>query len=228
MSSLHSKAEETLEWAAATYPGQVVLAGSFGGPSGMVLLDMVARLQLPIPTYYLDTGLLFPQTYELIEKVRERYGIDPIAVEPELDLEAQAAQFGEALWARDPNKCCALRKVAPQRKFLSNYRAWITGLRRDQSPTRASIQIVEWDELSGGLFKISPLAEWTEEDVWAAIRMYDIPYNALHEEGYPSLGCIPCTRAVAPGDDMRAGRWAGFTKTECGLHARPTAEKNAT
>ena len=185
----------------------------------MVLVDLVARAGLDVPVYYLETDLLFAETHELIARVHERYGIEALPVRTELSLEAQAAAYGNELWARDPDRCCALRKVEPQRRFLASYGAWITGLRRDQADTRKDVPFVQWDDRSGGLVKIAPLADWTERDVWAYLVRHDVPYNVLHDRGYPSIGCVPCTRSVKPGEDLRAGRWAGTEKVECGLHA---------
>ncbi|HMB89222.1 MAG TPA: phosphoadenylyl-sulfate reductase, partial [Rhodothermales bacterium] len=122
----------------------------------------------------------------------------------------------------DPDHCCALRKTLPLRRFLADKRAWITGLRRDQSPARAATGFAEWDA-TNGLVKLNPLAAWTEDLVWQYIHFHDLPYNRLHDKGYPSLGCMPCTRAVRPGEDPRAGRWPGFAKTECGIHLQPKA-----
>jgi len=139
------------------------------------------------------------------------------AVCPALTVEGQAQLNGDALWSRDPDSCCAIRKVEPQRQFLSGYDAWITGIRRDQTSARASQAAISWDE-QFQLAKITPLVEWDETMVWTYIRAHGVPYNALHERNYPSLGCVHCTRTVAPGEDARAGRWPGFTKTECGLH----------
>jgi phosphoadenosine phosphosulfate reductase len=217
-SSLETRATHILNWACAAYPNDIVMACSFGGTSGMVLIDLLAKSGRSVPVYYLDTGLLFEQTHALIERVRERYGIEPIAVRPELSLERQAEEHGEALWLRDPDACCALRKVAPNRAFLSGYRAWITGIRRDQSATRAETLLVEDDRAIEGLTKISPLADWTEADVRAYIAKNDVPYNELLDRGYPSIGCKPCTRFPEPSADPRSGRWAGFDKTECGIH----------
>jgi len=205
-----------------------VLASSFGGPSAMVLIDLLAESKRNVPVYYLDTDLLFPETYALIERVRERYGIEPVAVRTELTLDAQARLHGEALWARDPDQCCALRKVAPQRAFLARYGAWITGLRRDQSDARKELPFIEWDASSGGLAKINPLADWSEQDVWDYVVAHDVPYNALHDRAFPSVGCLPCTRHVLPGEDPRAGRWPGFDKTECGIHpVSPAVERSS-
>jgi phosphoadenosine phosphosulfate reductase len=210
---------DILNQAISAHRGRVALACSFGGPSGMVLLDLVMRIDRSVPVYYLDTGLLFDETYALVEAVSKRYGVRPIAVLPALTLEEQRSLYGDELWSRDPDRCCRLRKVEPQRQFLENYDAWITGARRDQTRERADLEVLSKDELTGCV-KISPLAHWTEPDVWAYVREHDVPVNALHRLDYPSIGCTPCTRAVRPGEDARAGRWSGSEKTECGLHAR--------
>ncbi|GAC1518409.1 MAG: phosphoadenylyl-sulfate reductase [Vulcanimicrobiaceae bacterium] len=208
-----------LDEALARYGGAIALACSFGGPSGMVLLDMVARRDPRVPVYYLDTGLLFDETYALVGRICERYGIEPIAVRPELSVAEQNARYGDALWARDPDACCALRKVEPQHAFLAPYRAWITGIRRDGGATREAIPTVAPDPDSATRVKIAPLADWTSKDIWSYISSNDVPYNPLNDVGYPSVGCTHCTRAIVPGEDVRAGRWSGFAKTECGLHA---------
>lgn len=211
-------ARAILEWALATYRERIVLAVSFGGPSGIVALDLALRIDPTLSVYYLDTGLLFSETLDLVARVRERYGIDPIAVRPRLTVEEQEERYGPGLWRRDPDACCGVRKVAPQLDFLSGYDAWITGIRRDQTPQRRHAPVVAWDARFG-VVKVNPLAAWDEARVWAYVREHDLPYNALHDRGYPSLGCFPCTRAVAPGAQPRSGRWAGSAKTECGLHA---------
>jgi phosphoadenosine phosphosulfate reductase len=211
------RARYTLEWALGAYPGRIVLACSFGGPTGMVLLDLAMSVDSTVPVYYLDTGLLFPQTYALIDEAQKRYGFQAIAVTPETSVAEQNAVQGRALWETDPDRCCGLRKVRPQRAFLARYDAWIAGIRKDQAPTRRDTRVVDYDETTG-ILKISPLAEWTEDEVWAYLREHDVPYNALHDEGFPSIGCAPCTRRPAPGGGARSGRWAGFVKTECGLH----------
>jgi phosphoadenosine phosphosulfate reductase len=182
-----------------------------------VLLDIALRIEPKLPVYYLDTGLLFPETYAFIGEIEARYGISVRAVQPELSLVEQARGHGEALWERDPDACCAIRKVAPQRAFLKNYSAWITGLHRAAIRTREDVPRVTWDAGSN-VVKVSPLASWTDEDVAAYADEHGIPHNPLIDAGYASIGCVPCTRRVAPGEDARAGRWAGFTKTECGLH----------
>jgi phosphoadenosine phosphosulfate reductase len=184
----------------------------------MALLDLALRVDREIPVYYLDTGLLFEATHALVERAARRYGIAPIAVHPELSLERQAERFGEALWARDPDRCCALRKVAPHRAFLAGFDAWFTGIRRAQSRTRADIDAVSDD--GARLVKVSPLFDWSDADVWSYVNAHDVPVNALHADGYPSIGCAPCTGRPAHGADARSGRWGGFAKTECGLHGR--------
>jgi phosphoadenosine phosphosulfate reductase len=214
--TLRERASEIIRDALARHPGRIALACSFGGPTGMAILDLALAIDAKLPVYYLDTELLFPETYELIERVRRRYGIEPVAVRSAFTVEEQAKLFGDALWARDPDACCDLRKVQPQRAFLANYDAWITGLRRDQTSTRASVEIVGRDE--DGRAKIAPLAEWSERDVWRYVLDRKVPYNPLNDRGYPSVGCTHCTRAIVPGEDARAGRWSGFEKVECGLH----------
>jgi phosphoadenosine phosphosulfate reductase len=208
--------EDVLRWAAERFGRGAALACSFGAED-CVLVDMAARVAPDVDVFYLDTRLLFPETYATRDRLIERYGIRPLPVTPRLTLEEQAAEFGPALWSRDPDLCCHLRKVEPLSGFLAGRAAWITGIRREQSPTRANAPLVEWDERFG-LVKCNPLALWRWSDVWDYIRAHQVPYNPLHDRGYPSIGCRPCTRPVRPGEDPRAGRWPGFAKTECGLH----------
>jgi phosphoadenosine phosphosulfate reductase len=212
--------EDILGWAGREYSPDLSLACSFGGPSGMVLLDMVARLKLDLEVFYLDTELLFPETYALLDKAERRYGIKPVAYRSRLTLADQAAEYGDELWRRDPDRCCYLRKVAPNEQALKGKRAWISGIRRDQTDNRGDVQPFQWDE-TFGLVKVCPLANWTEHQVWAYVREHDVPVNELHSRGYPSIGCMPCTRPVMPGEPLRAGRWPGMAKTECGLHLAP-------
>jgi phosphoadenosine phosphosulfate reductase len=210
-------AEAALLWAKEQFEPDISLACSFGGPTGMVLVDMASKVGLHAEVFYLDTGVLFPETYALRDEVSRRYGISPVAYRSRLSLDEQAERYGDALWLRDPDRCCYLRKVEPNERALAGKKAWISGIRRDQASTRRSVSVVEWDE-SFDLVKLNPLATWTEDDVWSYIRRHDVPYNSLHDDGYPSIGCMPCTRRVQPGEDKRAGRWAGFDKTECGIH----------
>jgi phosphoadenosine phosphosulfate reductase len=218
----HKSAEEIIGWAAETYGDKLVLACSFGGSTGMVLLDMLIKVAPSTPVYYLDTDFLFPETYALVEQVRKRYGIEPRAVRPAVSVGLQAEREGDRLWERDADRCCAIRKVAPQREFLRDYSAWMTGIRRDQASTRAATPHISWDR-QFGLAKIAPLANWTEKQVWQYIVSNDVPYNRLHDNGYPSIGCTNCTRPVAAGEDLRAGRWQGAAKIECGLHLAPVS-----
>lgn len=208
---------QILAWAIECYGSGLILACSFGGVSGMALLDMTMQLDRSVPVFYLDTNFLFPETYWLRDEVAQRYGIEPMAFRPKITPEEQTSQYGEALWQRDPDRCCAIRKVEPNRRALEGRRAWVAGLRRDQSSTRSAVQPVAWDN-KFALYKISPLWNWTEEQVWQYIADNNVPYNPLHLANYPSIGCTHCTRPVQPGEDSRAGRWSGFIKTECGLH----------
>ncbi|MBO8164425.1 MAG: phosphoadenylyl-sulfate reductase [Brevibacillus sp.] len=208
--------EEILMWAVERFGKQIVLASSFGAED-VVLIDMLDKVAPETPVFYLDTNKHFPETYETRDRLVERYGKQFIQVLPKLTLEEQAERYGDELWASDPNLCCQIRKVEPLTEILSRYQAWITGIRRDQAPTRANAQKIEWDE-KFQLVKFNPLASWTSDDVWSYIRAHNVPYNPLHDQNYPSIGCDVCTRPVKPGEDPRAGRWAGFAKTECGLH----------
>jgi phosphoadenosine phosphosulfate reductase len=209
-------AEALLDWATSSFGATIALTCSFSGPSGMVLLDMVARLGRATPIIFLDTDLLFPETYALVNRVEERYGINVERQRPVLTLEEQARLEGPALYEQNPDRCCAIRKVTPLSESLRPYKAWISGIRRDQSSTRASTRLVEWSSRHN-LLKINPLASWSERDVWRYIHANEVPYNPLLDQGYPSIGCHPCTRP-ASGDDPRAGRWNGFAKVECGIH----------
>ena len=214
-------ADEILRWAAERYAPRLAFATAFG-PEGLVLLDVIARERLPIDVFTLDTGLFFPETYELWRRLEQRYGLVIRAVRPALGVDEQAQRHGAALWSRDPDLCCQLRKVEPLRQALRGQEAWISAIRRDQTRERAQARVVERDPLHG-LVKVSPLVAWSARDVWLYLREHDVPTNPLHERGYPSVGCWPCTGPVAAGEDPRAGRWRGREKTECGLHARPPA-----
>jgi phosphoadenosine phosphosulfate reductase len=215
--------QEILQWAVREYQPGLSLACSFGGPSGMVLLDMLMPIDRTVEVFYLDTDFLFPETYKLRDVAASKYNFQPKGYMSLLSVSEQALKHGEALWARDPDACCAIRKVEPNRRALEGKRAWISGIRRDQSKTRTDISIVEWDE-QFGLVKVNPLAAWTESQVWTYIMDNRVPYNELHDHNYPSIGCTNCTKPVMPGDDPRSGRWQGFDKVECGLHAPTGAE----
>ena len=211
---------DALRLASERFAPRLVMATAFG-LEGCVLIDIIGRNRLPVDIFTLDTGLFFEETYTLWSKLEERYGLRVRAVRPEISLSEQASRFGEALWERDPDRCCELRKVLPLRAALEGAEAWISALRRDQTPERANAPLVGLDE-KFGLVKINPLVEWTTRDVWEYVREHDVPFNPLHEQGYPSIGCMPCTSPVRPGEDPRAGRWRGSTKTECGMHDRPS------
>ncbi len=209
--------QQILAWGFRRFGADITLACSFGGTSGMVLLDMSVKLEPKVSVFYLDTDFLFPETYALKVECERRYGIKAIGFKSRWTPEQQAKEFGAALWARDPDMCCQLRKVESNWRALDGKKAWISGLRRDQASTRATTGVVEWD-YKFGLAKLNPLATWTEGDVRAYLKQHNVPYNPLNDNGFPSLGCTYCTRAVKQGEDPRAGRWAGTDKVECGIH----------
>lgn len=213
-------ARSVLEWAYRTYSEEEIVYSSSFGAEAIVLIDLIQQIKPEAHIVFLDTGLHFPQTYEVIDKVKARFSSLRIErKQPQLSLGEQAAQYGDALWQRDPNQCCNVRKVIPLQEAISTKLAWISGLRRDQSPSRASTQFVNRDERFQNI-KVCPLIHWTWDDVWAYIREKELPYNELHDRQYPSIGCFPCTKPVETNKDTREGRWAGLGKTECGLHGR--------
>ncbi|MCI3926366.1 phosphoadenylyl-sulfate reductase [Paenibacillus sp. TRM 82003] len=207
--------EELMKFAVDTFPN-IVLACSFGAED-VALVHMLQKVRPGTDIFYLDTDFHFKETYETRDKLAEKYNVNFVQVKPKLTPEEQAEKFGEELWKSNPNQCCNIRKVDPLTEILGKYDAWFTGIRRDQAPTRANAKKVEYD-VKFGLVKFNPLASWTSDDVWNYIRENDVPYNPLHDQNFPSIGCEQCTRPVAPGEDPRAGRWAGSDKTECGLH----------
>jgi phosphoadenylyl-sulfate reductase (thioredoxin) len=210
-------AEQILGWAAGRLP-RVAFSTGFGA-EGCVLIHLIASAQLPIDIFTLDTGLLFPETYALWTELEQKYGITIRAVRPEHTVEEQAVRFGPALWSRSPDECCRMRKLEPLARALEGADGWITAIRRDQTAERATAPVIERDRRYGVL-KINPLVRWTSKDVWRYLHAHDVPYNPLHDAGYPSIGCQPCTTAVAEGEDPRAGRWRGQAKRECGLHLK--------
>ena len=213
---------QLLRWAFGRWHPRIAIASAFGA-EGMALIDIASRLLPGFRVFTLDTGFFFRETYALIERVERRYGLSVERCEPVLTAESQARIYGEALWLRDPDRCCELRKVEPLREKLAGLDAWITAIRRDQSLARASARKIHWDE-KFGLVKINPLADWTHGEIWEYLRANRVPYNPLHDRGYPSIGCTHCTRAVLPGESPRAGRWPGFVKLECGLHTKAHTE----
>ncbi len=214
---------EIIAWAAHTYGRKLVMATGFG-PEGIVIMHIVSQVAPKTPIFYLDTDLFFPETYALRDQLQQRFGLDFLRIPASLSLDQQARQYGPELWARDPDQCCRLRKVAPLRAYLKDQKAWITGIRRDQTRTRLSARPIEWDK-TNGLVKINPLLNWSQEQVWTYLYLFDLPYNPLHTRGYPSIGCAPCTRPSAAGADSRSGRWVGFKKVECGIHMQAADEK---
>ncbi len=210
--------EEILAEAARRWP-RIAFATGFG-PEGCVIVDLIARHRLPVEIFTLDTGVLFPETYELWRRLERRYGIAIRAARPAFTLEEARTTF-DRLWETEPDRCCEHRKVLPLRAALEGLDAWVTAIRRDQTPERAGAQPVEPDPKFGPV-KVNPLVRWSSADVWAHVSRHDVPVNPLHAQGYPSIGCAPCTTPVAPGEDPRAGRWRGREKTECGLHGRFT------
>lgn len=210
--------EAVLRWAVDEFGPDLALATGFGA-EGCVLVAMLSKISRGTRIFYLDTDLLFPETYALRDQLEVRYGVRFERRATRLSLGDQAVEHGERLWERQPNLCCQLRKVEPLREMLSGLRAWATSIRRDQSPERAGVRVIERDD-KYGLIKINPLAAWSAIDVWSYIARYDVPYNPLHDRGYPSIGCVPCTTPVQIGETPRAGRWRGTDKTECGIHQK--------
>ncbi|MFQ6132945.1 MAG: phosphoadenylyl-sulfate reductase [Armatimonadota bacterium] len=218
-------AAEVIAWGVETFGDRIALACSLGAED-MVLADMLSRIAAGARVFTLDTGRLHKETQDLLERARERFDLRFEVYSPDA---AAVAALAEA-HGRDPfyksvelrKLCCEVRKMAPLRRALSGLDAWICGLRREQAVTRKDIQKIEKDAPPGGLCKLNPLADWTEDQVWDYIRGHDVPYNDLHDRGFPSIGCAPCTRAVQPGEDVRAGRWWWELpeQKECGLHVR--------
>ena len=209
-------AEEVLRWAYDEFRDRLCLTCSWQKQSS-ALVHLVSELGLGIDVIELDTHLFFKETYETREALVARYGLN--LIRPEIITVAeQHNQEGPNLWESDPDRCCHIRKVEPLINALEPYDAWVSGIRRDQSPSRASARKVERSERYG-VWKIQPLADWDEDRVWSYIVAHDIPYNPLHDAGYRSIGCIPCTRPIRPDEEERAGRWAGSDKLECGIHS---------
>jgi phosphoadenosine phosphosulfate reductase len=211
-----SGVEEILEWVVAQFGNGLAMTSNFGA-EGVVVIEKMSRISRETPIIYIQTGFQFAETDELKEKLRRRFAVNIVEARSELSVEEQNRIHGERLYERDPDLCCRIRKVEPLARALEPYDAWIAALRRDQSPTRANIGVVEWNARHE-LVKINPLATWTRSDVWNYIVSNDLPYNRLYDEGYMSIGCVPCTRRVAAGAHERSGRWEGRKKMECGIH----------
>jgi phosphoadenosine phosphosulfate reductase len=217
-----ARPEEVLKWALGVYGEGLTLSVSFGGAEGMVLLDMLARMTKAagaprIQVFTLDTGFLFEETVRFREEAMRRFDLPLRVMRPRLTVAEQVALYGEELYSCKPDICCQIRKVEPQKRALEGYDAWVTGVRRDQTPQRANTPVVQWEERFG-VAKISPLAAWDVAQVEEYVREHGVPLNPLLKKGYRSIGCEPCTRPVEPDEEYRAGRWPGTDKTECGLH----------
>lgn len=205
-----------IAWALETFGMGLSIGTSFGA-SGIVLMDLALRIQPDIDIFYIDTGYFFPETHALIDQLQGHYQRSFRRVRPQLTKAEHTAEYGPELYRHEPDLCCHLRKVAPLETALADSTAWASAIRRDQASTRRQAPTITWNERYN-VVKLAPLVAWAEEDIWAHIRQHRLPYNKLHDQNYPSIGCWPCTRAVQPGEDPRAGRWSGMTKVECGLH----------
>jgi phosphoadenosine phosphosulfate reductase len=205
-----------LQWAVETFGSKLTMATAFGA-EGCCLIHMLAEIGPDVRIFNLDTGYQFAETLELRERIRRRYGTDVELVRPELTVAEYEQEHGGPLYRHRPDQCCYDRKMVPLRKAVIGYEAWISAIRRDQTADRGAARVMEWDA-KFNLVKVNPLLKWTRKDVWNFVFKHDVPYNPLHDQGFPSIGCQPCTAAVEAGGDERSGRWAGTAKKECGLH----------
>ena len=217
-----ARPQEILRWAVETYGDKLTMATAFG-PEGCAILHMLSEIDPKVRVFNLDTGYQFAETLELRERIATRYGIEVEYVRSAVSMPDYEASHGGPIYGSDPDRCCRDRKILPLHKAVVGYDAWISAIRADQSTHRARADVVGWDA-KFGLAKINPLLKWTKRDVWAFVVANDVPYNPLHDQGYPSIGCWPCTKPVGQGDDERAGRWAGQAKTECGLHSLDSSQ----
>jgi len=209
-----ASAQDVLRWAVETFGDRFVIASSMGDG---LLASLAASVASGVDVLFLDTGYHFAETIGTRDAVAQVYDVNVRTMLPLLTVAAQDAEHGERLYERDPNACCSLRKVEPLARGLEPYTAWASGIRRDEAATRRDIGVVEWDA-KRDMVKVNPIARWTQADVDAYVEAHGVLVNPLAYDGFPSIGCAPCTRRVAPGEDPRAGRWAGSSKTECGLH----------
>jgi phosphoadenosine phosphosulfate reductase len=205
-----------LRWAVEQYHPRLTMATAFGA-EGCCLIHMLAEIEPGVRIFNLDTGYQFAETLELRERIKERYGIEVEYIRPNLTVAEYEAEHWGPLYVLQPDRCCHDRKIVPLRRAIAGYDAWISAIRKDQTSHRAQAGVVQWDG-KFGLVKVNPLLNWTKRDVWAFVAKHEVPYNPLHDQGYPSIGCWPCTQPVADGQDERTGRWAGTGKKECGLH----------
>ncbi len=221
-----SSPQDILRWAVDVYRRDLALSVSFGNPEGMVLLDMLSRITDEAQVFTLDTGFLFEETIRFREEAMKRYPLPLKVVTPGLTIDEQVARYGPKLYSCKPDLCCEIRKIEPQRRFLRDYGAWVTGIRREQTEQRASTPVLSWEERFG-VVKIAPLVNLSAEEVEEYVCERSIPRNPLLGRGYKSIGCAPCTQPVSEDGDARAGRWPGMDKTECGLHFMGGAVKRA-
>jgi len=218
----HSTPREILSWAVERFGSRLTMATAFG-PEGCILLHLLSEIAPQVRVFNLDTGYQFKETLELRDRIAERYGIEVELVGAESSVAEYEAMHGGPIYATRSDQCCYDRKIVPLTRALVGYDAWITAIRADQSSHRAQANVVGPDP-KFGLLKVNPLLSWTKRDVWAFIVTNQVPYNPLHDQGYPSIGCWPCTKPVEIGQDERAGRWAGQAKTECGLHSLDSSQ----
>ena len=221
-----SSPQDILRWAVDVYGRDLALSVSFGNPEGMVLLDMLSHITDEAQVFTLDTGFLFEETIRFREEAMKRYPLPLKVVTPGLTIDEQVARYGPKLYSCKPDLCCEIRKIEPQRRFLRDYGAWVTGIRREQTEQRASTPVLSWEERFG-VVKIAPLVNLSAEEVEEYVCERSIPRNPLLGRGYKSIGCAPCTQPVSEDGDARAGRWPGMDKTECGLHFMGGAVKRA-
>lgn len=208
--------QQVLRWAVATFFPRLTMATAFG-VEGCCLIHMLAEIEPRVRIFNLETGYQFAETLALREQIRQRYGIAVEYIRPETTVAEYEARNNGPLYVHNPDQCCRDRKMKPLQRAVEGYQAWISAIRKDQTEDRSRAGVVHWDA-KFNLVKINPLLNWTKKDIWSFALDHDVPYNPLHDEGYPSIGCWPCTQPVANGQDDRAGRWAGTRKKECGLH----------
>jgi phosphoadenosine phosphosulfate reductase len=222
--------EKVLAWAWEKFGKRAAIGTSFQG-AGLVMMHLAKQHGIQFPVFTLDTGLLFPETVALKNRLEDFFGYQIETLVPDLTVEQQNVAQGPELWKRDPDLCCTMRKVLPLQTRLEGLDCWITGLRRQQSDTRASIGIIELYEFDPtskrNIVKLNPMANWKREDIWKHIQDFKIPYNPLQDQGYRSIGCLPCTNKSAGGENERAGRWTGFNKVECGIHTFMAKKQDA-
>ncbi len=214
--------QDILRWASEAYGDKLAIVTSFQ-ITGIVTLHMLQDIAPSTPVLTLDTGFLFPETHDLIDTLEDQFKLNLTRVKARQTPKQQARDYGDRLWERNPDRCCHIRKTIPLSNALEGYDAWITGLRRDQSANRANTPIVSVDKRTR-LIKVAPFANWTEDMLWTYIHAYELPYNTLHDVGYPSIGCWSCTKAIGEDDDVRSGRWSNNSKTECGIHVELVKE----